>query len=84
MCFGGGSAKIPEVQTPEVAEVPTPAPVPTSVEPREVTAQNATARRDQLRAARRGFVSTIKSSARGISGEGISGADNTKKTTLGG
>lgn len=78
-CFGGSST-----QTPPPVEAPPPAPVPT---PSEVSPQSASdARRRRLEQLRYGLASTIKTSARGLTGTGpnlVSEQLQNKKQKLG-
>ncbi len=78
--MGGGSSKMPstpKVETPEVAAVEVPAPMPTSVD--EGVKQAGDDKRRQLASAT-GKSNTILTSASGLSTK----ANTDKKTLLGG
>lgn len=64
MCFGG-SPKTPDIPAP-----PPPAPIPSPSEPTEVASQTAEQRANQTNQLRYGALSTIKTSAAGITGAG--------------
>ncbi len=74
MCFGGG--KKPQMPTPpEPAATPAPAPSPTEV------ATSAEQRRVGISAARRGMLSTIKTSPQGL--VSVTEEEQKKKKALG-
>lgn len=83
MCFGG-SPKTPDVPAP-----PPPAPVPTASEPTEVASQTAEQRANVSKQLQYGILSTIKTSAAGVTGQGpdlatAQAGGQTGKKTLGG
>lgn len=78
MCFGGGGSK-----SPAITQVPAPAPAPTpqAIPPSEVEGRvSEDERRRKLTRMRSGLASTIKTSAKGLTG---SGADLLSQTILG-
>lgn len=75
MCFGGG----PKAQPVPVQ--PTPAPAPSLIPPSQVEgAVTQDERRQKLTRMRNGLASTIKTSAKGLTGEG---ADLTSQMVTG-
>ena len=68
MCFGGGSKK---QQTPAAVPAPLPAPTPQAISPSEVEGiASEEDRRKKLSRMRNGLASTIKTSAKGLTGSG--------------
>ena len=75
MCFGGGN----KPEQPKAAAAPDP--IPTPIQPSSVEGQaSADEKRRKLERLRRGLKSTIKTSARGLTG---SGADLASQTLSG-
>lgn len=65
MCFGGGDS------TPQIQQAPAPSPSPTPISPSKIEGQvTQEERRRKLERMRSGLVSTIKTSSRGLTGEG--------------
>lgn len=81
MCFG--SPKTPSVPPP-----PEPAPIPTPSEPVDVASQTTEQRQAATKQLQYGILSTIKTSAAGVTGAGpdliAAQAGGTTKKTLGG
>lgn len=81
MCFG--SPKTPDIPAP-----PPPAPVPTPSEPTDVASQTAQQRAAQAKQLQYGILSTVKTGASGITGNGAdlvtaAAAGTTQKKNLG-
>lgn len=85
MCFGGGSPSIPAPAAP-----PPPPPVPTAAAPTDVASQTDQQRAAASKQLQYGILSTIKTSAAGLTGTGAdlntpaAAAGSTGKKTLGG
>lgn len=78
-CFGGGGKTNPPA--PPAPPAPAPGPTPTIISPSNVEGVNSEEeRRKKLQKMRQGLSSTIKTSARGISG---SGPDLLQQTIMG-
>lgn len=74
MCFGSS-------KTPSVPATPAPAPTPSVIPPSDVEGKaSESERRRKLERMRSGIVSTIKTSAKGLTG---SGADLMSQTLVG-
>jgi len=84
MCFGGSKPAPPAPPVVQAPPAPPPAPAPI-IQPSEVSSQDqAEGRRKKLARMRSGLQSTIKTSARGIVGQGADlSAPATGKSTLG-
>ena len=75
MCFGGGS------KSPAAVAAPTPAPTPQAIAPSTTEGMvSEDERRKKLQRMRNGLASTIKTSAKGLTG---SGSDLLTQTILG-
>ena len=82
MCFS--KTKMPNIPKEELPEpAPTPSPVPSPI-PTETESQvTADKRRKKTEAVKYGLLSTIKTSPRGIMGNGVDLSSGTGKKTLG-
>ena len=76
MCFGGSKQ-----QTPAAVAAPKPSPIPQAIAPSEVEGNvSEDERRKKLSRMRNGLASTIKTSAKGLTG---SGSDLLTQTIMG-
>ena len=88
MCFFSS----PKASAPAPAPLPAPSPMPVApttvpIEPTTVSSQTADQRRKQIAMMRQGLMSTIRTSPRGLTGQGVdltASAATGGKTTLGG